>query len=186
MKSFKTKQQLRGYIASLKKEYTNTVFRNLSECILDRLEATEWFRQAHCIAAYHSIPGEVYTAGFIDKWHLQKQWLLPVVEGADLRLLPYRGSGQMKAGAFGILEPDATIDPVPDSRIDLIIVPGIAFDRSFNRLGRGKGYYDRLLSTLTVPKIGICFDFQLFDSIPAEPFDKKMDMIITEKEVIYL
>ena len=53
-----------------------------------------------------------------------------------------------------------------------------------NRLGRGKGFYDRLLSTLDVPKIGICYDFQLKDQIPAEPFDRKMDLIITEKEIL--
>ena len=51
-------------------------------------------------------------------------------------------------------------------------------------MGRGKGYYDRLLSTLQAPKIGICFDFQLQDTVPTESFDKKMDMIITEKEII--
>ena len=72
----------------------------------------------------------------------------------------------------------------PESEIDLIIVPGVAFDRQHNRLGRGKGFYDRLLSTLDVPKIGICYDFQLKDQIPAEPFDRKMDLIITEKEIL--
>lgn len=61
---------------------------------------------------------------------------------------------------------------------------GVAFDRQHNRLGRGKGFYDRLLSTLDVPKIGICYDFQLKDQIPAEPFDRKMDLIITEKEIL--
>lgn len=73
---------------------------------------------------------------------------------------------------------------VPENEIDLIIVPGVAFDRQRNRLGRGKGFYDRLLSTLNVPKIGISYDFQLKDQIPVEPFDRKMDLIITEKEII--
>ena len=73
---------------------------------------------------------------------------------------------------------------LPENEIDLIIVPGVAFDRQRNRLGRGKGFYDRLLSTLNVPKIGISYDFQLKDQIPVEPFDRKMDLIITEKEII--
>ncbi|HQG08910.1 MAG TPA: 5-formyltetrahydrofolate cyclo-ligase, partial [Dysgonamonadaceae bacterium] len=68
--------------------------------------------------------------------------------------------------------------------IDLIIVPGVAFDRKLNRLGRGKGYYDRLLSQLKSPKIGICFDFQLLESIPVEDWDIKMDMIVAQNEIV--
>ena len=125
---------------------------DLSEEIMKRLEETELFRQASCIALYNAIPGEVQTAGFLEKWFEKKQLLLPL-----------------------------TVD---ESEIDLIIVPGVAFDRQLNRMGRGKGYYDRLLSTLQAPKIGICFDFQLQDTVPTESFDKKMDMIITEKEIV--
>ena len=83
-----------------------------------------------------------------------------------------------------LLDLSAKIMDRPESEIDLTIVPGVAFDRQHNRLGRGKGFYDRLLSTLDVPKIGICYDFQLKDQIPAEPFDRKMDLIITEKEIL--
>ena len=73
---------------------------------------------------------------------------------------------------------------LPEEDIDLVIVPGVAFDRQHNRLGRGKGFYDRLLSTLSAPKIGICYSFQLKEHIPTEPFDKKMDLILTEKETL--
>ena len=99
-------------------------------------------------------------------------------------MLLYAGKESLKTGVFGILEPSEDCEAVPESEIDLIIVPGVAFDRQLNRMGRGKGYYDRLLSTLQAPKIGICFDFQLQDTVPTESFDKKMDMIITEKEII--
>jgi 5-formyltetrahydrofolate cyclo-ligase len=151
---------------------------------MQRLEETLLFRQASCIALYHAIPGEVQTAEFIEKWYREKKLLLPVIEGNDLRLLVYTGKDSVKAGIFGILEPTEKAQTVPEEEIDLIIVPGVAFDRQHNRLGRGKGYYDRLLSTLKAPKIGICYNFQLQDTIPVEPFDKKMDMVITEKETI--
>lgn len=157
---------------------------DFSEKILKRLEETELFRQASCVALYYSIPGEVQTADFLEKWYDKKQLLLPLVTGDDLRLLPYKGYDSLTSGAFGIPEPTDTETAVDESEIDLIIVPGVAFDRKLNRMGRGKGYYDRLLSTLQVPKIGICFDFQLQESVPIEPFDRKMDMVITEKEVI--
>lgn len=171
-------------MASLKKSFSKTTLQETSAKIMQRLEETDLFRQASCIALYHAIPGEVQTAEFIEKWYEEKKLLLPVIEGNDLRLLLYTGKDAVKAGVFGILEPTEESQSVAEEEIDLIIVPGVAFDRQHNRLGRGKGYYDRLLSTLKAPKIGICYDFQLLDTIPVESFDKKMDIIVTEKEII--
>lgn len=151
---------------------------------MQRLEETDLFRQASCVALYHAIPGEVQTAEFIEKWHEEKKLLLPVIEGNDLHLVLYTGKDSLKAGVFGILEPTEEAQTVSEEEIDLMLVPGVAFDRQHNRLGRGKGYYDRLLATLKAPKVGICYDFQLLDTIPTESFDKKMDMIMTEKETI--
>ena len=80
-------------------------------------------------------------------------------------------------------------EPKPDGEeaeageIDLIIVPGVAFDAQCHRLGRGRGFYDRLLSSLHAPKIGICFDFQLVPSVPVESFDHPMDHVVTETKV---
>lgn len=171
-------------MALLKKSYTKTSLLDFSGKILKRLEETQLFRQASCIALYYSIPGEVQTAGFLDKWYDKKQLLLPLVTGNDLRLLPYRGKESLQPGAFGIPEPADRETTVDESEADLIIVPGVAFDRQMNRLGRGKGYYDRLLSSLSVPKIGICYGFQLLESIPVAPFDRKMDLIITEEQIL--
>ena len=87
----------------------------------------------------------------------------------------------MQAGAqFGIGEPTGTVfDRLEE--IDMIVVPGVAFDRRGNRMGRGRGFYDRLLSTTpTAYKVGVAFDFQMFDAIPVEPFDMPMDKVIHE------
>ena len=100
-----SKQQLRKYIASLKKSYKKTTLLDLSEEIMKRLEETELFRQASCIALYNAIPGEVQTAGFLEKWFEKKQLLLPLIVGDDLRLLPYNGTDSLKPGIFGIMEP---------------------------------------------------------------------------------
>jgi 5-formyltetrahydrofolate cyclo-ligase len=83
----------------------------------------------------------------------------------------------MRVGAYGILEPTGPLFTDYDS-IDLAVVPGVAFTRDGVRLGRGKGYYDRLLPRIKSPKVGICFPFQILESIPTEPFDVKMDEVV--------
>lgn len=186
MEVYEAKQALRKEVAALKKSYSRSALSDLSLEILSRLEQTTLFQTASCIALYHAIPGEVQTAAFIEKWGGQKKILLPVIEGNDLRMVLYKGNESLRPGVFGILEPqiEESTTNLYEKEIELIVVPGVAFDRQLNRMGRGKGYYDRLLSTLTAPKVGICFGFQLMDAIPVEPFDRKMDAVITEKETI--
>lgn len=171
-------------MACRKKEFSRLWLSEHSTEVLHRLEKTGQFRKADCIAIYHSIPGEVETASFIEKWADKKTFLLPVVEGNNIILYPYLGNHTLCTGNFGIREPDRTACSPWDKTVDLLVVPGVAFDRQGNRLGRGKGYYDRLLTTLTATKIGICFDFQLHNQIPAEPFDITMDLIISESEIL--
>lgn len=127
---------------------------------------------------YYSLPDEVQTHDFVEKWRGKKNILLPVVVGDDLELRTYTGRQELSEGAFHIDEPTGRTFTDYDA-IDLVIVPGVAFDNNGNRLGRGKGYYDRLLPRIRAHKIGICFPFQLVKEIPTEPFDKKMDKIIS-------
>jgi 5-formyltetrahydrofolate cyclo-ligase len=165
----------------LKEKYPTEYITQRSDKITQRIAENPLFLQAETVAIYHALPDEVQTAGFIEKWHLKKKILLPVVEDKDISLQLYKGKESLKAGCFGILEPDCTEKGI---KPDLIIVPGIAFDHQCNRLGRGKGYYDRLLSDTSVPTIGICFHFQLFDQIPTDVHDQKMSIIITDQEII--
>ncbi len=114
--------------------------------------------------------------------HDRKRFFLPRVNGVNLDILPYEES-RLELGSFHIEEP--TGDNVADvNDIELMIIPAVAFDRKGNRLGRGKGFYDRLLSSSRATKIGVGYEFQLFDSIPSEAHDVPMDMIITQKTVI--
>ncbi|OAV75199.1 hypothetical protein Barb7_01200 [Bacteroidales bacterium Barb7] len=171
-------------------EYTRQWLSEHSAEVLNRLEQTALFRRATCVALYHAIRFEPETAGFFAKWADRKTILLPVIMENDLHFYPYTGDHALTTGAFGIREPLHNIShdtSVVSTVIDLIVVPGIAFDRRCNRLGRGKGYYDRFLSSLpaTTPKLGVCFNFQLLDNLPAEPFDIPMDGVITDEEVVY-
>ena len=171
-------------MASLKRSYTKTTLQDLSAKIMERLEETDLFRQASCIALYHAIPGEVQTAALIEKWYREKKLLLPLIKGNDLRLLLYAGKDSLKAGAFGILEPTEDCVAVPESEIDLIIVPGVAFDRQHNRLGRGKGFYDRFLAAHPgFTTVAAAFEFQLFDAVPFEETDILPQMLVTEQKI---
>ena len=107
--------------------------------------------------------------------------LLPCVDGDDLRLRQYTGPECMVSGEqFGIGEP--TGEEWTDlAAVELIAVPGVAFDREGNRMGRGRGFYDRLLkSTPNAVKIGLAYNFQMLDAIPTEPHDVKMNLVITD------
>ena len=92
----------------------------------------------------------------------------------------YTGKHDLKEGAFHIMEPIGSLFPEEKyQEIHLAIIPGMAFDQQGNRLGRGKGYYDRFLQKIPqVYKIGISFPFQLVDEIPTEETDIKMDAIL--------
>lgn len=158
---------------------SSTTHQSQSAEILAALEAHPAFRAAHTVLLYHSLPDEVCTHDFIRKWSDKKQILLPVVIGDDLELRIYTGPEELATGSYGIEEPTGELFTDYTS-IDFIAVPGVAFDRHGNRLGRGKGYYDRLLPHIpSAYKAGICFPFQIVEEVPADRFDIRMDEIIT-------
>lgn len=175
------KQNLRKEINLLKRSYSEKELSSFSTSIMKCLEASESFQKATCIALYYPLIGEVETTSLLEKWYQKKCLLLPLVEGDNLKFYRYKGKEALTTGAYGILEPNQTEEVIPIEQIDLIVIPGIAFDKQLNRMGRGKGYYDRLLAQSKAQKIGICFDFQLKNRIPTEAFDIQMDQIITEK-----
>lgn len=150
--------------------------------VFDRLEQTAAFLLSDRILMYHSLPDELSTHRFLSKWNGRKKFYLPRVNGVNLEILPYEES-RLELGAFHIEEPTGT-DTVSPDEIELIIVPAVAYDRKRNRLGRGKGFYDRLLASTRATKIGVGYDFQLIDEIPAEPHDIKMDIVITQQTII--
>lgn len=154
-----------------------------STSLLDKLAAHPRFRKAKTVLLYHSLPDEVQTHEFIEQISQDKRVILPVVVGNELELRVYTGKSDLKKGSFGIDEP--TGDTVTDfSSIEVAIIPGVGFDKQGNRLGRGKGYYDRLLPQLHTYNIGICFSFQVVPEIPVEPFDRPMDEVWTEEGCI--
>ncbi len=177
------KKILRKKIVEIKQSYSKKELQELSEETISTLELTEVFQNAKVILAYYSMSDEVNTHELIKKYHLQKQFLLPIVNNGELVLKEYVSEESMITSGFGIKEP-VGITFLEYDKIDLVIVPGVAFDRTLNRMGRGKGYYDGLLPKIKAQKFAVCFDFQVFDEIPANERDIKMDMIICQNEII--
>lgn len=179
------KKRLRERIAKKKQSYSQRELLNFSEEVMSTLELTEVFQNAKVVLAYYSMPDEVNTHEWIKKHGFQKHFLLPVVNNSELILKKYLSEESMSISDYGIKEPVG--DTFPESeygKIDLVMVPGVAFDRTLNRLGRGKGFYDRLLPKIKAPKAAICFDFQVFDNIPASRGDIKMNMIVCQNEIV--
>jgi len=147
-----------------------------SKVIASLLEQNQHFKNASSILFFWPLPDEIDLSRWIEKWAKTKQVYLPVVQEDNLIICKY--TEQKIKGTYNIMEPvNAEIANL--SEIDLVIVPGLGFDDvTFARLGRGKGFYDKLLSNSTVYKIGICYSEQLCKSLPIELHDVKMNEVI--------
>lgn len=148
-----------------------------SALILQQLEEMPCFKEASTVMIYYPTHNEVDLRPLIKKYRRTKTFLFPVVHRRSMNACPYKGNDHMHRGKFNIPEP--TTDPYKGI-IDLIILPGVAFDKNGNRLGQGGGYYDRFLASANAKSIliGVAYDFQLVDKIPSNRKDKKMDYVI--------
>lgn len=175
------KKELRKIVRAAKSAVPLEEKIRRSTPIMQQVEQLDAFRNADTVLLYWSMDDEVYTHDFVKRWYKEKTLLLPCVDGDDLLLRQYTGPDSMQPGPqFGIPEP---VGPVFEAleQVQMIVVPGVAFDHNKNRMGRGRGFYDRLLkSTPNAVKVGVAFSFQLFDTIPTEPFDVPMDEVISE------
>jgi len=176
----KSKVEIRHEVKRLKLQMTENELLCKSAKVWNQVEANPNFQQATSVFLYWSMQGEVYTHDFIRYWSREKTIILPVVDGDRLRLALFEGVQSLRQNAtMNLYEPQGNDYPSPQT-VELAIVPGIAFDRSNHRIGRGRGYYDCLLPQLNTYNIGVCFDFQLFDSIPFGEFDVSMDEVISD------
>ena len=153
-----------------------------ARAVFDRLERLAAFMLADNVLMYNSLPDELSTREFLEKWSGRKHFFLPRVNGVDLDILPYDRT-HMHLGAFRIEEPDGD-DTVDLDTIDMVVVPAVAYDRHGNRVGRGKGYYDRLLSRMKAVTVGVGYDFQLVDDIDVEPHDRRVGIVITPSGIL--
>ncbi|MBR6191717.1 MAG: 5-formyltetrahydrofolate cyclo-ligase [Prevotella sp.] len=182
------KKELRKLIRNLKAQHSEEDLMLASHRICDAVMSLPRMNDADSILLYWSLPDEVCTHGLVKRLYSEgRTVLLPRVKtDTELSLHLYAGDGSMRQGAFGIMEP--TTPELSDSELSSIvtphtvaIIPGVAFDRQGHRLGRGRGYYDRMLKRppLTAAyKTGICFHFQLLPLLPTTPYDVIMDEVV--------
>ncbi len=176
------KAKIRRRIRNKKNVLSDMEKSQSAATVFEKIELLSEFMNAKSVLMYWSLPDELPTHNFIVKWSAKKQMLLPMVKGDKMLIKPFISTDELRKSDMGIWEPEAQREYL--RQIDLVIVPGIAFDKGKNRLGRGKGYYDRYFNNKSITKIGVCYDFQLLEVIPTEPFDVCMDKIITPNYTI--
>ncbi len=177
------KDDIRRTVRARKSLLTENEKAEAAQSVFDRLEQMAAFMMADRILMYHSLPDELSTRDFLGKWSGRKHFFLPRVNGVNLDILPYEQT-RLHLGAFEIEEPDGN-DLTDIADIELIIVPAVAYDRHGNRVGRGKGYYDRMLAGSRATTVGVGYDFQLIDdAIDTDSHDVPVDIVITQSHTV--
>ena len=148
--------------------------------IFAKIEATEAFAKAECVALFVAMWDEVPTTETLERWRgLGKHVVIPRVKGDIMRYYDYHPD-RMTVGAFGIIEPVGNKE-VEAEAIDLMIVPARAFTPNGDRMGRGGGFYDKYMSLegFRAVKYGVAFACQIFDTLPTDPHDISVDEVFT-------
>lgn len=184
-----TKPEIRTYIKSLKRELSLSQIRSYSDLIQSQLFQHPSYLSCSQLFCYVSFNQEVITRDIISKALTQgKKVAVPKIAGDEMNFFFIESLEELKPGILGILEPKAENEAIPlHSEQNLVIVPGIAFDHSKNRIGYGKGYYDRYFKKqigAKMHKVALAFDFQILEQLPVDDYDEKVDQIITQSAII--
>ena len=148
-----------------------------SLAICNRIKALEVWNDAETVLLYASLPDELDVMGLFD--HSKTVCFPRFKSNRGYESAVTECIEDLVAGKFGIQEPQPEAKKISPSDIDIALVSGLAFDEACNRLGRGRGFYDRWLPQITGIKIGVGFDHQLIKAVPTESHDHQLDMVVT-------
>jgi 5-formyltetrahydrofolate cyclo-ligase len=187
-----SKKELRRRMLEVRTGLPEDYRARCSETICRNLVQLNEFRRSSAILFYMPFRGEAdVRPAIVHAWQTGKTVLLPRVrpENRSMKAVRVNSFDELVAGAYGILEPPG--DPereVPLDRIDLVVVPGVAFDRRGYRLGYGGGYYDRFFACLSDRPVrtGVCFTEQLVETAMPEEHDQPMHMLVTPDQVLVM
>ena len=180
------KKELRSNALETRNSIPEVSRTQKSSTIIKKLEEIDVYKNAEHVLFYYTHGSEVDTIPAINKWIKEKNIYLPKLKDKnEFIALPFRNFDALKKGIFKIPEPiGVKEDGDYEKKLDLIIVPGVAFDQEGTRLGMGKGFYDRYLRHLPhTPRIALAFEEQVLESIPKDPYDEPVNIIITDENI---
>jgi 5-formyltetrahydrofolate cyclo-ligase len=186
------KAEIRNKTLSLRDALSDKERRDKSNKIMDRLFDFANFIEAKIVLFYMNTDHEVNTVNMIRKaMEYEKGIVLPYVDKKEKQIIPLKIDdldSDVQPGYRKIPEPiPQRCKQMPVEQIDLAIIPGIAFDERGGRIGHGTGFYDKLIPKfeITTRKVALAFECQIVPQIPMEPHDRHIDIIVTEKRIIY-
>ena len=172
------KKAIRARMKELEKEFLASGRAEEETALIWKSVASDdAFIKAGTVLIYMDIRGEVPTGSFMEQWKGSKRFAIPRVNGERLDLCIYDPS-RLREGYRQIPEPSDDAECIDPSEVDFALIPGVAFTREGARLGRGKGFYDRLLPCLNCPCSGIGYSFRWIDGIPCDPWDFPLNHLI--------
>jgi len=179
------KLQIKEQILQKRNSLSKEEIVEKSKIIENRLFSLEQYKKSHTIMFFVSFNSEVHTHEMIKKVLGNKTVVIPKVAHHQIELsVIIDFDNLIPSGKFGILEPIEVMQ-IAYKNIDLVLVPGIAFDKEGYRLGYGFGFYDKFLKKVPkAVKIGLAFDFQIVDKVPREEHDVAVDFVVTEERVV--
>ncbi len=182
-----SKKEIRERVRELRRAHSPEVLKKWSEVICKKIAELSIYKNSTYIAFYFAKAGEVDLRSLIGKALLEgKKVYLPKTHLKEKKLTFHQifSLSDLVPGPFGIMEPPPWNPEIEVEKLELIIVPGVAFDKEKGRVGYGGGFYDRTLVKTKALKIGVAFSFQIFEKLPLEAHDQRVDLVVTEIGVI--
>ncbi len=180
------KRSIRETMLDRRKHCSAATCLALSLKIQDKFLASAMFRNASSLAVYSPISNEVMTEEIAQRsLKSGKRLVYPRIQDESLEFVEVTCLESLRPGAYGILEPDGNV-VLQTAEIDLLLIPGVAFDRLGHRLGYGKGFYDRVLERChsRVLRVGLAYDFQVLDKLPVQEHDRPVSVLVTESRTL--
>ncbi len=184
-----TKKELRQHLRQVIERVTPEQLHARSHLACAQLIGSKEYARAEIVMVFLSLPSEIDTSPLVvDAWRASKRVLAPKVSWEQRRMLPLEVrslSDDIGESPLGIREPQQGM-PIPVGDIDLVLVPGLGFDRQGNRIGRGRGFYDRFLAHPDFRGLacGLAIAEQIVDQVPTDDLDMRVDMLVTDQEIM--
>ena len=180
------KAEIRRQMRSMRRALSGEEQKRAADGVYAQIMRMESYRSARTVMAYAAVRGELSLERVMEDIRASGRRLaLPRCgESGEMDACLVTERRQLRQGAYGIWEPDESCLLVPPEEIDLMLIPGTAFDRAGGRIGQGGGYYDRYIIKTRAVRVGICHGFALMNHIPTENHDVRMDAVVTPEETL--